>query len=126
MEYVNLVVRDERARPDAKPILSICANLVVPEAAEVLCLEMEQLAGILGQSQKGYYRANFEDVGQKLDELRAFSALNGLQILEQVAQDVQGCIKCEDQVGLAATMSRLLRLVEQLLTAIWDVQDVIH
>ena len=126
MEHVNLVVRHEGARPDVKPLLSIFENLAVPQAAEVLCLETEQLAGILGQSQKDYYRANYEDVGQKLDELREFSALNGLQILEQVAQDVQGCIKCEDQVGLAATMSRLLRLFEQLLTAIWDVQDAIH
>lgn len=126
MEHVNLVVRDEGARLDAKPLLSICANLAVPQAAEVFCLEMEQLAGILGQSQKDYYRANYEDVGQKLDELWAFSALNGLQILEQVAQDVQGCMKCEDQVGLAATMSRLLRLGEQSLIAIWDLQDAIH
>ena len=98
----------------------------MPQVAEVRCLEMKQLAGILGQSQKDYYRANYEDVGQKLDELREFSALNGLQILEQVAHDVQWCIKCEDQVGLAATMSRLLRLGEQSLTAIWDVQDAIH
>jgi hypothetical protein len=44
VEHVNLVVRDERARLDAKPLLSICANLAVPQAAEVLCLEMEQLA----------------------------------------------------------------------------------
>lgn len=78
----------------------------MPQVAEVLRLEMKQLAGILGQSQKDYYRANYEDVGQKLDELREFSALNGLQILEQVAQFVQGCIICVDQVGLAATMSR--------------------
>ena len=126
MEHVNLVVRDEGARLDAKPLLSICANLAVVQAAEVFCLEREQLAGILGQSQKDYYRANYEDVGQKLDELWAFSALNGLQILEQVAQDVQWCIKCEDQVGLAATMYRLLRLGEQSLIAIWDLQDAIH
>lgn len=52
MEYVNLGVRGEGARSDAKPLLSICVNLAVPQVAEVLCLEIEQLAGILGQSQK--------------------------------------------------------------------------
>ena len=52
MEHVNLVVRHEGARPDVKPLLSIFENLAVPQAAEVLCLETEQLAGI-GPEPKG-------------------------------------------------------------------------
>jgi len=46
--------------------------------------------------------------------------------LERVARDVQNCIEVYDPVALSGTMSRLLRMGEQSLTAIWDLQDRMH
>ena len=126
MEHVKLNLPDEHSCLDIKPILSICRNLAVPQAAELLCREMEQLAALLTERQKGYAKSEYRVVRQKLDELEAFSKLIGLPVLERVARDVQNCIEVYDPVALSATMSRLLRMGEQSLTAIWDLQDKMH
>ena len=126
MEHVKLNLLDEHSCLDIKPLLSVCRNLAVPQAAELLCREMEQLAALLTECQKGYAKSEYSVVRQKLDELEAFSKLIGLPVLESVARDVQNCIEVYDPVALSATMLRLLRMVEQSLTAIWDLQDRMH
>ena len=126
MEHVKLNLPDEHSCLEIKPLLSICRNLAVPQAAELLCREMEQLAALLTECQKGYAKSEYSVVRQKLDELEAFSKLIGLPVLESVARDVQNCIEVYDPVALSATMSRLLRMGEQSLTALWDLQDSMH
>ena len=126
MEHVKLNLPDEHSCLDIKPLLLIYRNLAVPQAAELLCREMEQLAAFLTERQKGYAKAKYSVVRQKLDELEAFSKLIGLPVLERVARDVQNCIEVYDPVARSATMSRLLRMGEQSLTAIWDLQDKMH
>ena len=126
MEHVKLNLPDEHSCLDIKPLLSICRNLAVPQAAELLCREMEQLAALLTECQKGYAKSEYSVVRQKFDELEAFSKLIGLPVLESVARDVQNCIEVYDPVALSATMSRLLRMGEQSLTALWDLQDSMH
>ena len=126
MEHVKLDLPDEHSCLDIKLLLSICRNLAVPQAAELLCREIEQLAAHLTECQKGYAKSEYGFVRQKLDELEAFSKLIGLPVLERVARDVQSCIEVYDPVALSATMSRLLRMGEQSLTAIWDLQERMH
>ena len=87
---------------------------------------MEQLAALLTERQKGYAKAEYSVVRQKLDELEAFSKLIELPVLERVARDVQNCIEVYGPLGLSAKMSRLLRMGEQSLTALWDLQDSMH
>ena len=118
MEHVKLNLPDEHSCLDIKPLLLIYRNLAVPQAAELLCREMEQLAALSTECKKGYAKSEYSVVRQKLDELEAFSKLIGLPVLESVARDVQNCIEVYDPVALSATMSRLLRMVEQSLTAI--------
>ena len=126
VEHVKLNLPDEQSCLDIKPLLSICRNLAVPQAAELLCREMQQLADLLTECQKGYQKAEYCLARRKLEEIEAFSKLIGLPVLERVARDVQNCIDVYDSVALSATMSRLLRMGEQSLTAIWDLQDRMH
>ena len=53
VEHVKLNLPDEQGCLDIKPLLSICRNLAVPQAAELLCREMQQLADLLTECQKG-------------------------------------------------------------------------
>ena len=57
MEHVKLNLPDEHSCLDKKPLLSICRNLAVPQAAELLCREMEQLVALLTEFQKGYAKS---------------------------------------------------------------------
>ena len=47
VEHLKLNLPDEQSCFDIKPLLSICRNLAVPQAAELLCWEMQQLADLL-------------------------------------------------------------------------------
>ena len=126
MEHVKLDLPDEHSCLDIKLLLSICRNLAVPQAAELLCREMEQLAVFLTECQKGYAKSEYSVVRQKLDELEAFSKLIGLPVLERVGRAVQNCIEVHDPVALSATMSRLRGMGEHSLIAIWDLRDRMH
>lgn len=126
VEHVKLNLPDEHSCLDIKPLLSICRNLAIPQAAELLCREMQQLADLLTECQQGYQKAEYCLTRQKLEEIESFSKLIGLPVLERVARDVQNCIEVYDPVALSGTMSRLLRMGEQSLTAIWDLQDRMH
>lgn len=48
----------------------------------------------------------------------------GMATLARVARDVLVCIGSGDQVALAATHARLLRVGERSIHAIWDLEDV--
>ena len=47
-----------------------------------------------------------------------------MHLLARVAGDVIGCIDTADANAMNATFARLLRIGEQSLTAIWDLQDI--
>ncbi|WP_420396545.1 hypothetical protein [Nioella sp.] len=67
-------------------------------------------------------------VGAKLlrpvRNLAAASDRIGMATLARVARDVLACIGSGDQVALAATHARLLRVGERSIHAIWDLEDV--
>ena len=47
-----------------------------------------------------------------------------MRTLARVAGDVTRCIDAGDGVALAAVLSRLIRIGERSLTAIWDTQGL--
>jgi hypothetical protein len=47
-----------------------------------------------------------------------------MHVLARVASDVIETIDACDRVATAATLARLIRIGEQSLTAIWDLQDI--
>jgi hypothetical protein len=47
-----------------------------------------------------------------------------MALVSQVAEDVILSIDRSDDTAVAATLSRLLRIGERSLTAIWDMQDI--
>ena len=120
VEHLKLNLPDEESCLDIKPFLSIIRNLAVPQAAELLCRLMQQLADLLTECQKSYQKAEYCLAYRKLEEIEAFSKLISLPVLERLVRDVQNCIDFYDSVALSATMSRLPRMGKQSLTAIWD------
>ena len=44
--------------------------------------------------------------------------------LARVARDVTQCLDRGDGIAVAATLSRLIRVGERSLTAVWDLHDV--
>jgi hypothetical protein len=102
---------------------ALYAEVGAAEAEEALCRAMEDIAKRMTQCDS-YYRAG------KLKPLRGTARgliktadAIGMHSLSRVAGDVTDCIDRMDEVALTATLSRLIRIGERSLIAIWDLQD---
>tara|TARA_R110002074_G_scaffold106579_3_gene230288 strand:+ start:2518 stop:2895 length:378 start_codon:yes stop_codon:yes gene_type:complete len=93
-------------------------------AEDIVCRALEELALRMSHCDRLYREQNWPDLRKNTRSLIAIADQIGMQKLSQVAGDVTQCIDAGDANSLAATLSRLLRIGERSLTAVWDMQDV--
>lgn len=114
----------EMVAVDQERLSALYAQLGVPGAENVVCRAMEDLALRLSHCDTLYRKSDWTELRKTVRCLIAIADQVGMQMLSQIAADVTGCIDREDRVALAATLSRLLRVGERSLAAIWDVGDL--
>ncbi|MDF1726307.1 MAG: hypothetical protein P1U53_01030 [Sulfitobacter sp.] len=89
-------------------------------AEEVVCRALEELSQRLARTER-LYREGAEGALRKNTRLlMAIADQMGMAALARCARDVTLCLDQADPTALAATLSRLLRIGEQSLTAVWD------
>ncbi|MGB2200579.1 MAG: hypothetical protein ACPH5G_04515 [Pseudooceanicola atlanticus] len=93
-------------------------------AEDVVCRAMEELAVRLSHTERLFRQHKLVEMRKAARSLTGIADQIGMNALSRVAGDVTRCIDARDAVALAATLSRLLRIGERSLTAIWDMQDV--
>jgi len=89
-------------------------------AEDVVCRAMEELAVRLSQAEKKFRSGEIEEMARLVRSLVAIAEQVGMDKLARVAADVCTCAQRGDQTGMAATLSRLVRISERSLNAIWD------
>ncbi|MGR3342675.1 MAG: hypothetical protein ACU0DI_05525 [Paracoccaceae bacterium] len=93
------------------------ADELVSRAMEELAVQLAKVHKALGQ----YRLAEVHDAAKSIVEV----AHNiGLNCLGQVASDVASLSVSSDSAGLAASASRLSRIGEFSLVAVWDLQEL--
>ncbi len=118
------LVQDEPANLDQNQLGELYAQLGALGAEDVVRRAMEELALRLSHAERLYRQGDLVDLRKSVRSLVAISEQIGMRKLARVAQDVSNCIKQRDDVALASTLARLLRVGERSLTAIWDMQDL--
>lgn len=93
-------------------------------AEDIVCRAMEELAQRLTRCDSQYHAADMKGLRKNTRSLVAIADQVGMFTLSKVASDVTACIDRQDDVALAATLSRLIRIGERSLTAVWDLHDV--
>lgn len=93
-------------------------------AEDVVCRALEELALRLGQCDRLYRTQSWDELRKSSRSLIAIAEQIGMAGLARVAGDVTRCLDQGDGTALAATLSRLIRVGERSLTAIWDLQDM--
>lgn len=93
-------------------------------AEDVVCRALEELAQRLGACDLMFRDAQWTELRKNVRSLIAISEQIGMNALARIAADVTGCIDRGDGTAVAATLSRLIRVGERSLTAVWDMQDV--
>jgi predicted pyridoxine 5'-phosphate oxidase superfamily flavin-nucleotide-binding protein len=71
-----------------------------------------------------YRTSDWQELRKNSRSLIAIADQVGLQKMAAVANDVMSAVDQADPVAIAATLTRLIRVGERSLTAIWDVQDL--
>ena len=114
----------ETVHVDQDRLGALIAELGEAAAEDVVCRAMEELAIRLAHCSRLHAAENWPELRKCARSLIAISDQIGMRVLARVAQDVITCVDADDPVAISATLARLLRIGEQSLTAIWDLQDI--
>lgn len=103
---------------------TLYAQLGETGAENVMCRAMEELAARMSQCESLWRAQNKVQLRKHARSLIAIADQIGMQTLAQVAGDVTHCVDSDDAVALAATLSRMLRIGERSLAAIWSMENL--
>ncbi len=124
MSQVMKIRPSESVQVDQERLGALYMQLGEANAEDVVCRAMEELALRMAQCERLYRENRLSELRKNARSLIAIADQIGMSSLGRVAGDVTLCVDDKDEVALAATLSRLLRIGERSLTAIWDHQDL--
>ncbi|MFT7134937.1 MAG: hypothetical protein ACI80I_000928 [Akkermansiaceae bacterium] len=114
----------EQVCVDQERLGTLYKQLGATDAEDVVCRAMEELALRISHCDRLYRTSDWLELRKNSRSLIAIAEQVGLQKLAAVAHDVMQSVDQNDEVAIAATLTRLVRVGERSLTAIWDTQDM--
>lgn len=124
MANITTLVFDENIRLNSERMAELYVQLGEAGAQDVVCRAMEELAVRLAKVNETYLAQMQNDLRKGAKGLIGIAEQIGMQKLADVARDVCNCTDNNDPISLGATMARLMRIGDQSLTAVWDLQDL--
>ncbi|MGK7651128.1 MULTISPECIES: hypothetical protein [unclassified Roseovarius] len=123
METITLLNQTEVVQLDEGRLEQLYLQLGEAGAEDVLCRALEELAVRLSHTERCFRCNRVQDMRKSARSLIAIAEQIGMSKLAGVARDVTQSIDLHDEVAMAATLSRLLRIGERSLLEVWDLQD---
>lgn len=114
----------ETVHVDQDRLGSLYAQLGTAGAEDIVCRALEELALRLSHCETLYRKDDLPGLRKNTRSLIAIADQIGMSALSQSAGAVTECIDQDDQTAIAATLSRLIRIGERSLLAVWDLQDL--
>ncbi|WP_299027120.1 hypothetical protein [uncultured Sulfitobacter sp.] len=124
MSEIIPIRMSEQIQLDQVRLGALYAQLGETGAESVVCRAMEELAARMAQCDTLWRARNRTQLRKNARSLIAIADQIGMHRLAQVAADVTTSIDAEDEVAVAATLSRMLRIGERSLSAIWSMEDL--
>lgn len=124
MSEVVRIRLSEQIQLDQGRLGTLYAQLGEASAESVVCRAMEELAVRMAQCETLWRARNLQQLRKHARSLIAIADQIGMHVLAQVARDVTICIDAQNEVAIAATLSRMLRTGERSLSAIWSMEDL--
>lgn len=124
MDHVLKIRLSEVVQVDHDRLGALYAELGESAAEDVVCRAMEELALRLSHCSRLHSAQEWNELRKCAKSLIAISEQIGMLVLARVANDVIETLDANDGPAISATLARLLRIGEQSLTAIWDLQDI--
>lgn len=124
MGDVTLLTQKEQVRLDPDRLAALYLQLGEANAEDVICRAVEELAVRLSHCEKLWRNEEWANLRKSARSLVAIADQVGMPKLARVARDVTNSLDAGDVVAAAATLTRLLRVGERSLTAVWDLHDL--
>jgi len=124
VKAIETLRMEEPVRLDPDRLVVLYAELGQFAAERLIAAAMEDLAVHLVAVQLAAKERRIELLERASAEISRLARQVGMELLAQVALDLKGCVIRADAVAQAAVLSRLVRLAERSLTAVWDYQDM--
>lgn len=124
MDQVLKIRLNETVHVDQDRLGALYVELGEAAAEDIMCRAMEELALRLSHCSRLHSAQSWEELRKCARSLIAIAEQIGMLVLARVAKDVLETLDARDMPAVAATLARLLRIGEQSLTAIWDLQDI--
>tara|TARA_R100001369_G_scaffold10153_1_gene23062 strand:+ start:10647 stop:11024 length:378 start_codon:yes stop_codon:yes gene_type:complete len=121
--YVLQMRPVEQVRVDQERLGILYNQLGETGAEDVVCRAMEELALRMSHCNRLYQASNWPELRKNCRSLIAIAEQVGLEKLAHVAGNVICAIDQTSPVAIGATLTRLIRIGDRSLTAIWDTQD---
>lgn len=121
---ITALKHSEAAALDRDRLAQLYVQLGDMSAEDVVCRAMEELAVRLGHSERLFREGKRAELRKCARSMIAIGEQIGMQTLAVVAKDVMTTLDAEDDIALAATFQRLIRVGERSLVEIWDLQDL--
>lgn len=107
---------------DRERLDQLYGQLGTTGADGVVSRAMEELAVRLAKVESAYKKGNLEELHRSARSMVAISDQIGMMSFAMVASDVSTLAQTEDSTALAACVDRLMRIGENSLLAVWDLQ----
>jgi hypothetical protein len=114
----------ESVSVDQDRLGALYSQLGAAGAEDVVCRALEELALRMSHCERLYREGHWDELRKNTRSLIAIADQIGMRALSDVAGDVTACIDQGNGVAVAATLSRLMRVGDRSLTAVWDIQDI--
>ena len=121
MSVIALRALNESVNFDHELLNGLFQKLPEREAEKILLQTLENISITLSAIQESYFSEEREELVHALCALRNFSNHVGFTKLARVAADAQLVYETGNNTALAAVIHRLLRVGDQSLKRIWDV-----
>jgi hypothetical protein len=124
MKMVTHLRFDEPVRLDREKLEHLYVQLGSRGAEDVISRAMEELAVRLAKVGKAWKRGDMDEVRRVSRSMVAISEQIGMVAFARVSGQVSALAVTDKGTALAATVTRLTRIGESSLIAVWDLQDL--
>jgi hypothetical protein len=121
---VTILQLEEPARFNPDRLERLCAEIGELRAEDEVARALEVISARLQEIEALDPLRDAEALAKRLRALITASDHIGMATLARVGRNVQACLARHDTVALAATHSRLIRVGDRSIHAIWDLEDL--
>ena len=124
MSNIRKLVIDEVITLDPHKLTELCVTHGEAGAEAIVGRAIETLSIGLTQVERAYAEQDLKGLAQHASELLPVADEIGMTTFSNVADEVITCARAAEVMPLAATLSRLIRIADKSLTAVWDMENM--